>query len=269
MYLIQITRCLRLIYLLQTRLTRSTEEIAHEVGVSKRTVFRYYRVLEEAGIPIRYDAEVGGHLIDYHFNLKATQLSDNELTALLLAAKISSFTLGQEFTSAINQAIYKLLTNFPNHIREELVNFLKACVIDLPIQLPLVGDQEVYSAIVKAIRKKLKIRITYDSPEDGHIYRTKLSPYRLVASPEGWCVIGRSSMHREILRFEFQQIRHAELTDDIYCLPYRFRRCTPLSRVRLENHHELEFNTQMISLNKLSMKGVLAKNHQRYSAAGT
>ena len=101
---------------------------------------------------------------------------------------------------------------------------MKACATDLPELLHLDGNQEVYSVIIKAIRKRLRVRITYATPEDSHLNRTCLAPYRLVASLDGWSIIGRSSVHRKVLRFEFNQIHHAEVTDDPYQLPCRFRR---------------------------------------------
>jgi predicted DNA-binding transcriptional regulator YafY len=201
--------------------------------VSKRTIYRYYRVLEDAGIPVRYDAEKGGHVIDHLFDLKATNFLDDEIIALLIGAQLSANILGQEFSSVVNQAISKLLTHLPNRVREELVNLSKACVVDLPGLLHLNGSQKVCSVIIKAIRRRLRVRITFDTTDDFN--RTCLSPYRLIASQFGWSVIGRSSLHRQILRFSLQQIRHAELTDDSYRLPDRYRRCMP--PVRTANGH--------------------------------
>jgi predicted DNA-binding transcriptional regulator YafY len=242
MYLNQVARCISLIYLLQTRLTRSTEGIAQELGVSKRTIYRDFRVLEEVGIPIRCDSVAGGHIIDHHFHLKATQLSDYELEALLLAAQISSSILNQEFSSIIDQAIWKLLSHLPNQTRDELTNLLKACTVDMPKQFSLNGSQDVYRTIIKAIRKRLRVRITYNTPEDSNLKQTCLAPYRLIASPDGWGVIGRSSLHREVLRFELQQIYHTELTEDAFYLPCRFQRCMPSLRTRVNNSHTLISN---------------------------
>ncbi len=264
----KLTRCLKLIYLLQTHLTRRTEDIASEVGVSKRTIYRYFRVLEDAGIPIRYDMEAGGHLIDHYFNLKAMQLSDDELIALLLTAQLSANIFEREFTSAVNQAISKLLTHLPNHIREELVNLLKACAANLPDLLHLNGNQEVYSVIIKAIRKRLRVRITYATPEDSHLNRTCLAPYRLVASVDGWSIIGRSSLHRKIHRFDFHEIHHAELTDDPYQLPSQFRRYVPPIRAIFEKPHALIPNTQMSSTQKLFTTETAITNHKKYSVIG-
>jgi predicted DNA-binding transcriptional regulator YafY len=250
---------------LQTHLTRRTEDIASEVGVSKRTIFRYYRVLEDAGIPIRYDMEVGGHLIDHYFDLKAIQLSDDELIALLITAQLSANIFDREFGSDVNQAISKLLTHLPNRIREELVNLLKACTADLPDLVHLDGNQEVYSVIIKAIRKRSRVRITYTTPEDSHLNRTCLAPYRLVASLDGWSVIGRSSLHRKILRFEFNQIHHAELTGDPYQLPCRFRRYMPPVRTACQKSQATILNTQMSSQKKVFAWGTSVTNHNIYS----
>ena len=135
----------------------------------KRTIYRYYRVLEDAGIPIRYDAEKGGHIIDHLFDLKAATFLDDEIIALLIGAQVSANILDREFGSIVNQAISKLLTHLPNHVREELVNVSKACVVDLPDLSHLDGNHKVYNVIIKAIRKRLRVRITFDPPENNHI----------------------------------------------------------------------------------------------------
>jgi predicted DNA-binding transcriptional regulator YafY len=230
MILDKTTRCLRLVHLLQSHVTKRTQDIASEVGVCKRTIYRYYRVLEDAGIPIRYDAEQGGHIIDHLFDLKAATFLDDEIIALLIGAQLSANIIGQEFGSTVNQAISKLLTHLPNRVREESANLSKACVVDLPGLLHLNGSQKVHGVIIKAIRKRLRVRITFGTTDDSS--RTCLSPYRLIASQDGWSVVGRSSLHRKVLRFDLKQIRHAELTDDSYRLPYRFRRCTPPVQMR-------------------------------------
>jgi proteasome accessory factor B len=222
------------VHLLQSHVTRRTQDIASEVGVCKRTIYRYFRVLEDAGIPIRFDAEKGGHVIDHLFDLKAANFLDDEIIALLIGAQVSANILDREFGSIINQAISKLLTHLPNHVREELVNVSKACVVDLTDLLHLDGNHRVYSVIIKAIRKRLRVRITFDPPENNIFNRTCLSPYRLIASQDGWSVIGRSSLHRTILRVGLQQIHDAELTDDSYRLPCRFRRYMPPVRTAIQ-----------------------------------
>ncbi len=251
MSLDQTTRCLKLVHLLQSHVTRRTQDIAFEVGVCKRTIYRYYRVLEDAGIPIRYDAVKGGHIIDHLFDLKAANFLDDEIIALLIGAQVSANILDREFGSIINQAISKLLTHLPNQLREELVNVLKACVVDLPDLLHLDGNQNVYSVIIKAICKRLRVRITFDMPEKSNFNRTCLSPYRLVASQDGWSVIGRSSLHREILRFRLQQIHHVELTDDSYRLPCRFRHYMPPVRTAIQKSEPDKPKYQMRSPQKL------------------
>jgi predicted DNA-binding transcriptional regulator YafY len=219
----QLTRCLKIINLLQTRIGRKTEDIAFEVGVSKRTVYRDFRLLEDAGIPIRYDSEVGGHLIDTYSHLKVTNLLDDELVALLFSAQISAKTLNQQFYSTVNQAISKMLLQLPHHFREEMENLLTASAVDEVDLLNNNEQQEIYNTIIKGIRKKQRIRIVSQMLECPTPIQTSLAPYKLVASTKGWYVIGHSSLHRKVVRFQLESIHNAELTTDLYKLPHSFR----------------------------------------------
>jgi predicted DNA-binding transcriptional regulator YafY len=261
----KLTRCLKLIYLLQTHITRRVQDIASEVGVNKRTIYRYFRVLEDAGIPIRYDMAAGGHLIGSHFNLKAMRISDDELIALILTAQLSANLFDQEFGTDVNQAISKLITHLPNQIREELVNLLKACTADLPDILHLDKSQEVYSVIIKAIRKRQRVRITYIASEDSDLIQTSLAPYRLEASLDGWSVTGRSSLHRKILRFEFDQIHHAELTDDSFQLPCQFQRYRHQVRTASQKPQAANRDKQICTPKHLSAMEPPVVNHKLFS----
>lgn len=60
-------RLLRLVQLLRARKVVTAAELADELGVSTRTIYRSVRDLEDAGVPIEGEAGVGyrlGHRLD-------------------------------------------------------------------------------------------------------------------------------------------------------------------------------------------------------------
>lgn len=77
-------------------------------------------------------------------------------------------------------------------------------------------SQSVIAEILAALRQKRPLRITYCAAEASvPSINTKLSSYRLTSRRGQWYLVGRSSWHRKIVRFEMKYIRHAEQTEHI------------------------------------------------------
>lgn len=223
-------RCLRLVSLVQSRVGYGAAELARELDVSNRTVYRDIRMLQEGGIPVRYDEGKAGYILEPHFSLKTPPLTGDELVALLLAAHMSFFSADQALGRVVRQSIGKILAQVPAHIREEAIRLLKSCVIESPFTLGAKGEKRVCSEIIMAIRRRRQVRISYrQTNESEQLIQTRIAPYRLVASPEGWRVVGRSSVHRGIYCFDLQRIQRAEMTEDTYDLPQKYRRQVPVS----------------------------------------
>jgi predicted DNA-binding transcriptional regulator YafY len=80
----RIYRILRLITLLQSGRGWSATELARELEVSRRTVFRDLNTLEMARIPYFFDPETGGYRITRNFFLPPVNLTAGEALALLV-----------------------------------------------------------------------------------------------------------------------------------------------------------------------------------------
>ena len=82
----RIYRLLRLITLLQGGRTYTARELARELEVSRRTIFRDLNMLELAHIPYYYDPKRGGYKINRHFFLPPINLTLSEALAVLMLA---------------------------------------------------------------------------------------------------------------------------------------------------------------------------------------
>ena len=220
----QLSRLLRLSIILQTQLGHSAAELARELRVSSRTIFRDFHALQEAGIPVCYSEAKGGHVIESCFNPSVPPLNADELAALLLAARTSSLLASREFASVVSQSAAKLLAKAPAPIQEEMTHMLKSCVVDHS-HLSRPEDGGLCDDIIRAIRKRRQLRISYLQVNGStQLVQTRVAPYRLVVSPEGCFLVGRSSVHRKVWHFGLGQMCRVEITDDTYELPAKYLR---------------------------------------------
>lgn len=79
---IQVARALRLMPLLRAKTVRRPKDLAAELEVSQRTVFRDLNVLATVGMAVRFDAESGGYQVGGDFFLPPVQLTVGEALAL-------------------------------------------------------------------------------------------------------------------------------------------------------------------------------------------
>jgi predicted DNA-binding transcriptional regulator YafY len=80
-------RVLRLVQLLRQRGVVTAATLARELGVSKRTVYRDVRDLEESGVPVEGEAGVGYRLAR-GFELPPLTFNAAEIEALVLGARM-------------------------------------------------------------------------------------------------------------------------------------------------------------------------------------
>ena len=116
----QLTRCLKLLHLVRSSVGCSIDYLAHEFGVSKRTVHRDLCRLREAGIPVLYDTARRGYIVRPPFDIKTYPISGDELAAIMLAAHIFSLSCVDVLSQPIRQAIGKLLYQAPATIRDDV-----------------------------------------------------------------------------------------------------------------------------------------------------
>lgn len=229
---LRLLRCVQLLNMLQSRIGYSPSALAREFEVSKRTIYRDRRLLEEAGIPIWHEPHKGGYIVGCRLTPCSSRLSDKELTVLLLAAHIFSFSCGRETCRPLHQAISKLLAELPCDSRENVGNLLNSIRSSPACALWPRGSQAVIAKIFSAISRKRAVRIVYTLPGRTAVpLQTKVNPDYLMVSEKNWQLVGRSSWHRKVCHFNLEYIRDVQEIDDV--------RLSKVIRVNLNNRSAL------------------------------
>lgn len=219
----KIRRLLQILEYLQSGRRYHTGELSEFVGVSKRTIFRDLKVLQESGVQLLYDEAEQGYWIPPSTFLPPTDLTVNEtLSLLLLGEKLGSSGVGLPFHAAARDASMKLLANLPPIMRSHLSDLSDHLQITLGPKHQFTDAHENYLLILEAIQKRRKIRLKYDSLAENSQICTLVSPYQVLFQNRSWYAIGRSSLHKEVRTFHVGRILDATLTEDAYEIPPRF-----------------------------------------------
>ncbi|MCH9031566.1 MAG: HTH domain-containing protein [candidate division Zixibacteria bacterium] len=116
-----IQRVILLINLLYNRQKLSVDEISKELGVDKRTVYRYINKLSEANVPVYYDRNIRGYTLSSRNSAEIGALSDREVVLLLLALKIISHKVNNRDKTLIG-SLQRRLDSLQSSSHYEYVN---------------------------------------------------------------------------------------------------------------------------------------------------
>lgn len=221
----RIRRLIELVAVLQSGRKLNSADLARECGVSRRTIFRDLRALQEAGLPVRYDEEQEAYTLTNRVFVPPLDFTfDEALSMVVLATQMCDPVKGIPFERPACSAARKLLGNLPFKLRESVGRVENHIKIALEPHNPLNGSTPVFDLLKESLRQYRQVRIRYQSlmSDEPQEFSTLLSPYRLFFGRRSWYVIGRSSLHRAVRTFHLGRIRKAELIDSRYTIPKHF-----------------------------------------------
>jgi predicted DNA-binding transcriptional regulator YafY len=215
----RLPRLLRLLTVLRARTARRACDIARELDVCERTVYRDLYALSLAGVPCRFDVDDGGYRIDGDFFLPPLQLTLSEALALSV---LGSQLAGQKqlpFLQDAWQAVTKVRSQLPAAVREELSQSDGSVRVQTARVSPQTGCEPHFETIRRAIAQRRKLRCSY---EGGKHFRTPFflfRPYALFFSQRAWYVIGHSEAAGAEWSLKLNRFRELVQTDRPFMIP--------------------------------------------------
>jgi predicted DNA-binding transcriptional regulator YafY len=219
----RVQRLLNLVGLLQSGRNFNSAQLADICQVSRRTVFRDIKTLQESGVSVSFDEEKQGYSLPQTSFLPPAELTLEEtISLLLLCHELGGQTGGVPFQHPARSAALKLLSNLPRHLRDYVGELTASMAVGPNPHNPLDEAKPFYQQLLDALAEDRQIRIGYDSLFEQKEISTLLSPYRVFFHRRSWYVVGRSSLHRAVRTFNVGRILKAETLDSTYETPPRF-----------------------------------------------
>lgn len=215
----RVHRLLRLITLMRSTRPPTAVELAEQLQVSKRTVFRDLNMLELAGVPYYFSTQTGGYRIASTFFLPAVNLTLDEALALLAVAG-----QGQELPlhRLINQAARKIESVLPKSMQAQVGQAMRSIYVDWPAQARHATVEQRFDQLQRVIGQRRRLLMTYISFFDRGQIVTELSPYQLMYHQRAWYVIGFSALHGEVRTFKLGRIKQIVELDKLYVPDEKF-----------------------------------------------
>lgn len=183
------SRLLTILLLLETRGRMTATELAEELEVSVRTVYRDVEALHTAGVPLYGDAgHRGGYRLLAGHRSRLTGLYAREAEALVLAGlpgAAEELGLGAAFADAR----LKLRAALPAPLREHVDRLRARFHIDAPGWYAEDDDTRFLPRVAEAVRAGRVLAVRYRRWKEPTDVDRRLAPYGLVLKAGRWYLV--------------------------------------------------------------------------------
>jgi predicted DNA-binding transcriptional regulator YafY len=212
------SRLISLLLLLQTRGRMTAAQLAEQLEVSVRTVYRDVEALHAAGVPLYGDAgHAGGYRLLAGHRSRLTGLFTGEAEALFLAGvpgAAAELGLGAHFADAQ----LKLRAALPAPLRDHVDRLRARFHIDAPGWYAEDADAPFLPAVAEAVRAGRVLAVRYRRWKEPTDVDRRLAPYGLVLKAGRWYLVAGPGPRT----YRVDQILELDVTDEESEIPEGF-----------------------------------------------
>lgn len=212
------SRLVSILLLLQTRGRMTAADLAEELDVSVRTVYRDVEALSAAGVPLYGDAgHAGGYRLLGGYRTRLTGFTEGEAEALFLAGvpgPAAELGLGPVLAAAQ----LKVRAALPRELREHADRISGRFHLDAPGWYADADDTPYLPAVADAVWNARVLHVLYRRWREPTDVRRRLEPYGLVLKAGRWYVVAGPGPRT----FRVDQILELTAKDEEFSRPERF-----------------------------------------------
>jgi predicted DNA-binding transcriptional regulator YafY len=210
-------RLLELDTLLRSDTRQTAKSLAEALEVSQRTVHSDLDFLRDRySAPIEYSKQQGYHYTNADWRLPTIPLTQGELFALTLGARMLESYAGSAYALELRSAIARLAERLPEQtwvdlqqVAEERILFRSGAEIDL--------DPETWHKLEDACRNQKTVQMTYYTASRDAVSERKLDPYVLhIYRGTNPYVIGYCHRRQAIRWFRVDRIKQLEVLTESF-----------------------------------------------------
>jgi predicted DNA-binding transcriptional regulator YafY len=194
-------RLFRIVQLLRSGRLTTARSLAQKLEVSERTIYRDIYELQLSGSPIEGEAGVG-YTLRRDFDIPPLMFDRQEITALVLGARMVQAWGGLQMAEAANNALRKIEAVLPVDLRERIDQVqLYAPGHKLPKDL-----RRTLDALHRAALDRHVLTAEYAN-ESGEVTQRRVRPLALVFWGGVWTLIAWCELRRDFRNFRVDRIR--------------------------------------------------------------
>ena len=212
-------RLLSILMILQARGCTTARQLAEELEVSERTIYRDVIALSTSGVPVYTDRGPGGGIsLIESYRTTLTGMDDDEIRALfMLSIPAPLADLG--VSEKLKGALLKLEASLPAAARQAESSLRGRVHLDWEPWFRTPEPVPNLQVLLGAIREQRRLRIIYNLPFETRVARV-IEPYGLVAKSSLWYLVYFRDHTMRVIRVS--RILEAEMLEGGFDRPTGF-----------------------------------------------
>jgi predicted DNA-binding transcriptional regulator YafY len=195
----------RLLRLLQERRHSSVDELAAELGVGRRTVFRYLKALRDGGVEISWNKE-SGYTIPHGITIPGLNFTDVELITILVGIGFLKSLDDSTLTSSAFKLETKIFGQLDQASRAKLELVRDSFAIN-PNQKDSFSENLVdWHKLLMTIVERREVSFDYKRGRDGMCERRYVRPYMLIYYFDHWTLTGYDKERKGLRSFVLERM---------------------------------------------------------------
>jgi predicted DNA-binding transcriptional regulator YafY len=217
------TRLITLIMTLQRQPVQKAADLAAKLGVSVRTLHRYFGMLDEMGIPIYAErGPYGGFSLVRGYKLPPLVFTPEEAVALYLGTSLVGEMWGQLYQESAQGAIAKLENVLPDEQRHEIAWARRTLVATGMHRADPSALAPLLEKLRRAARERQRVNMLYQSTSGDKTTERQVDPYALVHRGGWWYLVGYCHLRHAPRTFRVDRIQSLDLLDQTFQMPGDF-----------------------------------------------
>lgn len=203
-------RLFDIIQILRRKKLVRARDLAEELEVSERTVYRDISDLMASGVPIQGEAGIG-YMLRKGFDLPPLMFDEQELEALVLGARIVQSWADPKLAHAATNVVAKVEAMIPERLRRHM---LETALLAPPdhFQEPLSIDPV---ELRHAIRQRQKVRLDYEDNQ-GHRSDRTVRPLGLAFYGPVWILVAWCEMRCDFRSFRLDRVKQMRVRSESF-----------------------------------------------------
>jgi len=217
------TRLITLILLLQRQPGQKAASLAAQLGVSVRTLHRYFGMLDEMGVPVYAErGPYGGFSLVPGYKLPPLVFTPEEAVVLSLGTALVREMWGSLYREAAQGAHAKLENVLPAEQRQEIAWAQRSLVATGMNRADMQMLTPRLEVLRQALRETRRISMVYQSGRNPAGESREVEVYGLFHRSGWWYMVGFCRLRQEIRTFRVDRILELKLLESTFTSPADF-----------------------------------------------
>lgn len=202
----RLSRLTAIIIQLQTKRILTASELASKFGVSKRTIYRDIKAIEQSGVPVLTEEGKGYTLMD-GYKIPPIMFTEKQANALILAEQLVLNSKDASFVKDYSEAIDKIKSILKYKTKDKANVLLERTRYDENINRE--RNSNNLSDLQNALTNYNLVKIEYINKENSSSIRI-IEPFAILNS-ENWYLVAFCRLRNEFRFFRPDRIQKLEI----------------------------------------------------------